>query len=56
MTKIKTIDLDAMEFIAKRNTETAMAMSLIFITLIFGLASLAAVCYRMDAIKSVLGL
>lgn len=54
--EIKTFDLDALEFVSRHNAHIAISMSLIFITLIFSLASLAAVCYRLDAIKSTLGL
>jgi hypothetical protein len=54
--EIKQINLDAYEFIAKRNAEIMTAYCLIFITLTFALVSLFCVCYRMDAIKNSLGL
>jgi hypothetical protein len=53
---VKEINLDAFEFIAKRNAEIMMCYCLIFITLIFSIASLAGLCYRYEAIKSALGL
>jgi hypothetical protein len=54
--EIKEINLDAYEFIAKRNSEIMTAYCLIFITLIFSLASLFCVCYRLEAIKATLGI
>lgn len=54
--EIKEINLDAFEFIAKQNQHIAIATSLIFITLIFSVAALAGICYRLDAIKHCLGI